>query len=182
VSELAKALAYAHTATLPDGSPAAIVHRDVRPENVMISNNGEVVLTDFGIARATFSERTRTGEIKGSAPYMSPEQCHQRDLDGRSDLWSLGILLFELFSGTRPFDGPTHFATQFAVIAGKRPDLRTLAPGLPQELYSLVDQLLELEREHRPSSAVALLGALSEITSVRFDAHLQLAAHVRAIG
>ncbi len=96
----ASALAYAHDKRGPDG-PLGLVHRDVSSSNILVSFDGAVKLVDFGIARATSREsKTRTGTLKGKIPYMSPEQCQNQPLDRRSDLFSLGVVLYELTVGT----------------------------------------------------------------------------------
>jgi eukaryotic-like serine/threonine-protein kinase len=107
VSALCRALAYVHTRTR-DGRPLGIVHRDVTPQNVLLSREGEVKLADFGIAKAVGRrEKSVTGVIKGKFAYMSPEQANGDDLDGRSDLFSVGTLLYILTTGKKPFEGAT---------------------------------------------------------------------------
>ena len=105
-SALCRALAYVHTRTR-DGKPLGIVHRDVSPQNVLVSREGDVKLADFGIAKAVDRrERSATGVIKGKFAWMSPEQSMGGDLDARSDLFSVGTLLYLLTTGRKPFDGP----------------------------------------------------------------------------
>src|SRR4051812_12602612 len=107
VGALCRGLAYVHTRAR-NGKPLGIVHRDVTPQNVMLSREGEVKLADFGIAKAVGkSEKSATGIIKGKFAYMSPEQSLGQPLDGRSDLFSVGSLLYLLVTGKKPFDGPT---------------------------------------------------------------------------
>ena len=114
MAEVCRALSYAHSRTRPDGEPMGIVHRDVSPQNVLISEQGEVKLADFGIAKAlTRRDRTATGVVKGKVAFMSPEQAHGQALDARSDLFSLGTLLYLVTTGVRPFEA----ATDFEVIA-----------------------------------------------------------------
>ena len=107
VGALCRGLAYVHTRER-DGRLLGIVHRDVTPQNVLISQHGEVKLADFGIAKAVGkSEKSATGVIKGKFAYMSPEQTHARPVDARSDLFSVGAVLYLLTTGRKPFDGPT---------------------------------------------------------------------------
>src|SRR5439155_7878943 len=97
-------LHYAHERRLPDGRPLAVVHRDVSPQNLVITYEGLLKIVDFGIAKAVDRmTRTATGMIKGKFAYMSPEQCKNQPLDRRSDLFSLGIVLWELLTGKRLF-------------------------------------------------------------------------------
>ncbi len=162
-AELVKALAHAHARRLPDGTPAGIVHRDVSPANVLISFDGCVLLTDFGIAKWTHAERTRTGQMKGKAPYISPEHAMGDPVDGRADLFALGVVMFELLAGVRPYDGPTDLATQINAVEGKRRDLRELAPATPDALVRIVERLIESRVDRRFGSAWEVLDALSEI-------------------
>src|ERR1700759_3993399 len=114
------ALAYVHD---PNGPHAKlnIVHRDVSPSNILVSFAGAIKLVDFGIARVetVATPRTASGNIKGKIPYMSPEQCRGRPLDGRSDLFSLGVVLYELTTNRRPFDRDSEFATLEAIVRGQ---------------------------------------------------------------
>ncbi len=105
--ELGHALDYAHRLAI-GGAPAHVVHRDLSPSNVLLSTSGEVKLADFGIAKAsTRTHHTATGIVKGKAPYMSPEQAQAQPVDGRTDLFALGVILYESLAGRRPFDGAT---------------------------------------------------------------------------
>ncbi len=163
-AELAKALAYAHERALPDGSPAGIVHRDVSPSNVLVSYEGGIKLADFGIAKATQHERTKSASsVKGKAPYMAPEQALGEEVDPRADLFALGVMLFELLAGVRPFDGPTDLATLKNVVDGRRRDLRELAPRTPERLVAIIDGLLTASREARCPTARDVLDDLAPI-------------------
>jgi serine/threonine-protein kinase len=107
VGALCRGLAYVHTRS-SNGRPLGIIHRDVTPQNVLLSREGEVKLADFGIAKAIGkSEKSKTGVIKGKFAYMSPEQSLGSELDARSDLFSVGTLLYFITTGRKPFDGPT---------------------------------------------------------------------------
>ena len=163
--ELCKALAYAHARTRR-GQPYGIVHRDISPSNVLVSHNGEIKLTDFGVAKAmgSVAEPPSTG-IKGKLCYMSPEQTRGDTLDGRSDLFSLGIMLFELLAGQRPFDGPTDAQTLLRIESGKHPSLVELAPEVPGGLALVVERMLRRDPDHRYPSADACIDALARFAA-----------------
>jgi len=131
-----------------------LVHRDVTPHNVLVSGEGEVKLADFGVARAFDRERwTRTGLVKGKMAYVSPEQLRGERLDVRSDLFTLGILLYELLAGRRPFPGCPCGSPLGAIANDDRLPLAALVPGAPARLVQVVEQMLSHDREARPASA-----------------------------
>ena len=103
------------------------------PSNVLISRHGEVMLTDFGVAKAITGTAREQSAIKGKIPYMSPEQLRGEAVDGRSDLFALGVVLFEALSGQRPYEGPSDPATILLTLKGEHPSLGTLAPNAPPE-------------------------------------------------
>jgi serine/threonine protein kinase len=178
--ELAKALAYLHAQTDAEGDYAPVVHRDVTPTNIFVSTAGSVKLGDFGIATVLHKERTRSRGVGGKAGYMSPEQGAQRPdlypVDHRTDLFSVGVVLFELLTGTRPYAGPTDVREMLNVYNGERThDLRELAPDTPEAFARIVDALTESKPEARVQSAAALLSALGG------DAVLRLGAMSRAV-
>ena len=149
---IARALDYAHK--------RGYVHRDVKPENILFWEDGTPQLTDFGIARAMGSETgiTDTGMIIGSPHYMSPEQAQGLEVDGRSDLYSLGVVLYEMLTGRLPFDAPNTFAVGLSHIKDPVPDLpRALAEWQP-----VVDRLLAKSPEDRYGSAGELAEVLGE--------------------
>ena len=166
VAEVCRALAYAHAKRGPDGQPLGIVHRDVSPNNVLISEHGEVKLTDFGIAKAMRKrEHTGTGVVKGKVAFMSPEQGLGKPIDARSDLFSLGTLLYLVMTGVRPFEAPTDLETllrvqqaEFRSPAEVRPDLapdvvhivlRAMQQNLQLRYQSADEMLVDLERALR---------------------------------
>jgi serine/threonine protein kinase len=159
VADVCAALAYAHEPSL-EGRPS-LVHRDVSPSNVLLSYDGAVKLADFGIAKPASGDRATASGIKGKVPYMSPEQALGGAVDGRSDLFSLGVMAFEMLAGRRPFDGATDLATLSNLVAGVRPSLAALAPHAPAPLVALVERLIEPDRDARPASASDVLDALS---------------------
>ena len=146
---------------------AGIIHRDLKPENIFLCRTRGVQVLDFGIAKltaregdaATTSGLTHTGEILGTPYYMSPEQIFgEQDIDARSDLWALGVILYECLSGQRPFQGANVGQVLKAITTGSTPSLA--APGLPREIVALVDRLLARERARRPSDVRSVGGVL----------------------
>ncbi len=149
IIEAALGLHYAHT-RLVDGEPLNIVHRDVSPHNVMVSFSGEVKIMDFGIAKAASrSTKTRVGTVKGKCAYMSPEQARGKPLDARSDLFALGVCLWEMLTGKRLFVGESDFETLNNVLKAEVPAPSELNPEVPKELDAIVLKALARERDER---------------------------------
>jgi serine/threonine protein kinase len=157
--QLAQALEHAHDPNRVDGlrSAKAIVHRDLSPSNIMVSKRGEVLLTDFGVAKAVSETAHQQSAVKGKVPYMSPEQLRAEPLDGRADIFSLGVVLFEAIAGERPFQGEHDPSTIMRILRGDRASIKAVVPGTPDELAELVERLLETDREKRPQSAAAVV-------------------------
>jgi serine/threonine protein kinase len=163
-SQAASALDYAHNAVGADGAPLRIVHRDVSPPNILVSASGMVKLIDFGIAKAAGDrQKTSAGVIKGKMAYMSPEQVLGTPLDARSDLFSLGLVMFELFTNAQAVNGDSHMDLFDRIVHGPLPPLRQFRPELPGELVSLVDRSLQLDRERRFASASQLATELERL-------------------
>jgi serine/threonine-protein kinase len=163
-SHICEGLSYAHTKKAMDGRALGIVHRDISPQNVMISFQGEVKIADFGVARAAEqTHQTIGGELKGKLAYMSPEQAFGKPLDHRSDLFSLGVVLYEACSGSSPFMRDNPMATLEAVRAAQVVSLATLRPELPEEVSELVHHALSPEPADRPDSARAMYEELQRI-------------------
>jgi eukaryotic-like serine/threonine-protein kinase len=161
VAEVATALQAAHTQIDDRGKPLEIVHRDVSPSNVLCSYNGEVKLCDFGIAKATLTRvQTKTGVIKGKVKYMSPEQAMGRKLDGRSDLFSLGTVMYEMLTLQAPFTAPTEVELIFAVRDAQKRDAIEVVPEIPVELNQIVNKLMSRSRSQRFQSGEALADEL----------------------
>jgi serine/threonine protein kinase len=150
-------LHYAHEKHGSDGKSIGIVHRDVTPQNVIVTYEGGVKLVDFGVAKAaTHEAETRYGTIKGKLAYLSPEQCRCEELDRRSDLFSLGILLYEMTLGRRPFQGPSDIALIKQIEEQPVAPPRTIDPNYPEALERVVMRALERDRENRPQTALQL--------------------------
>jgi serine/threonine-protein kinase len=139
--KVAEALQYAHA--------QGVVHRDIKPANIMLLKNKSVKVTDFGIARITASSKTKTGVVLGTPSYMSPEQLSGKHVDGRSDLFSLGVMLYELLTGTRPFRGDSMATLMFQIANEPHPDIREHAPDLPESISTLINQCLTKDPEAR---------------------------------
>ncbi len=162
ILEVAEALSAAHDATDASGQPLDLVHRDVSPQNVIVTEHGRVKLIDFGIARARQRrERTETGLIKGKIAYMSPEQCRAEPVNRQSDLFSLGLLLYELTTMTRPHGTAKGAEMIYARAELDCPDPRSLLAGYPDELAEIVNKLLRRSRSERFQTAREVYDALS---------------------
>ncbi len=161
--QLAEALHYAHA--------LGIVHRDLKPENVMLRRDGVVKLMDFGIARFLDDIHvTVTGALVGSPAYMSPEQAQDEVLDARSDLFSLGTLLFHLITGQLPFAGNNPSVTLRNIIEGNRMSVHELAPGISGTLANLIERLLQVDPSDRPRDAREVANALrTSLEEVEID-------------
>src|SRR5688572_2365580 len=145
VREVCLALAYAHELRDEEGQSLAVIHRDVSPSNVMIGYDGSVKLVDFGVAKVLCAsdELTRTGALKGKVSYMSPEAVEgDLELDGRTDLFSAGVLLHELLTGKRLFKGHDDLKTISLVRACRVPAPSSLRDGIPRQLDRIVEKAL----------------------------------------
>lgn len=162
-AEVLKALQFAHTRTDDDGEPMRIVHCDISPQNVLVSRAGEVKLTDFGISRAAFQAQGDSDVIRGKYAYMSPEQVDGKELDGRSDLFSLGIVLFELLTGRRLFKAKTREETLNRVRRGEVPSPRGYRPEISEDLEAILLRALAPRRRDRFQSGAEMLEALNRL-------------------
>jgi serine/threonine protein kinase len=161
--ELATALDYAHDAT-DEGRVRGVVHRDISTSNVLVSKAGEVKLTDFGIAKAMNQPGTTgTGTIRGKVPYMAPEYARHGHFDARSDLFSLGVTLYECLAGQRPFDGTTDLDTLERIAQGRHRRLDERLPEAPTGLTETIERLIDPDPEKRFPHAAALLDALVDV-------------------
>lgn len=152
-----------------------ILHRDLKPENILVDSAGRARLVDFGIAKPLaldpVAPLTAVGETVGTARYMSPEQARSLDLDGRADMYSLGVILFEILAGRPPFTAPSLFDLLMAHVTEPAPRLADLVPQLPRSLCDVVNRLLEKDRSNRYPDAGSLRDEL--LTHLAPDCSLQ---------
>ncbi len=157
--QIARGLAEAHA--------HGIVHRDVKPANIIVrapgptEADGLVKIVDFGLAKVQDVALTRTGTTMGTVAYMSPEQARGEVVDHRTDIWALGVVLYEMFTGERPFKGAYDQAVIYAILNEDPPPMRSVNPALPEELEHLVMMCLEKDRAHRYTALVDVLADLS---------------------
>ncbi|MCB9596523.1 MAG: serine/threonine protein kinase [Sandaracinaceae bacterium] len=157
VAQAADGLDAAHCATAADGTPLALVHRDVCPQNLLIGFDGFVRVSDFGIARAAQRDtRTETGKFKGKLGYCSPEHVLAYPLDHRSDIFALGIVAFEMLTGVRLFSSSTPSTTLQKILHGDIPSVAELRPELPADAVAVLDAALCREVEGRPARAAEI--------------------------
>src|SRR6478752_8008885 len=152
---------------------AGLIHRDVKPENVLIADDGRIKIGDFGLARA-ISTTTSTGALIGTVAYLSPELVMGRQADARSDIYSLGIMLYEMITGRQPFDGDVPIQVAYQHVNSTVGAPSELVPGLADELDELVQWCTANDPEQRPVDGNALLSELRHIRTNLSDAELDL--------
>jgi len=170
IANLAEGLHAAHTLKDTRGQCLDVVHRDVTPQNLFVLCDGTVRVTDFGIARARVrSHQTEGGRIKGKLSYMSPEQLNQQPVDCRSDLWSLGVVTWELLTGRRLFRATSEGETVLSVLSRPIPPPSRFAGGVPRQLDAIVLRALSRDPALRYSSARELVRALETFLAAAGD-------------
>ena len=166
-TQIAKGLEHAHS--------RGIVHRDIKPHNVMVLKNGSVKVMDFGIAQVMNKSNTLTKEALGSVHYISPEQAKGSFTDSRSDIYSLGVVMFEMMTGRPPYDGDSPVAVAIQHINGGAPRPASLNPNIPVGMEQIIMKAMALEPKDRYSSATELLSDLEEFRknpALTFDYHV----------
>jgi serine/threonine-protein kinase len=152
--KVAKALRYA--------SQQHVVHRDIKPANVMLLKDKSVKVTDFGIARVTASSKTKTGIVLGTPSYMSPEQLSGKHVDGRSDVFSLGVMMYEMLVGERPFEGDCMLTLLSKIAKEPHLDIREHDPNLPEQVSKLIDAMLVKDADKRlPNGGAVIRGIIA---------------------
>jgi eukaryotic-like serine/threonine-protein kinase len=164
-ARIADALHYAHELRDDDGTRLALVHRDANPSNIFMTD-GAVKLIDFGLAKASRRRaKSREGIVKGKVPYLSPEQIKQRDVDHRTDLYTLGATLWEMTTGRRLWKRDTDLETVRAIQKGIVPDPTELVEGYPDELWAIVWEALMPQPDHRYRDAAAMAADLDALVA-----------------
>lgn len=156
-SQICSAVSYAHK--------KGIVHRDLKPANIMVSKDGKAKILDFGIARITTTTATitQTGTVMGTPAYMSPEQVRGERVDHRSDIFSLGVVLYELLTGKRPFEGKAPTTVIFKIVNEPPTSIRTHVPALPKDTDGLFERVLAKKSADRFQTADELAQAVTEV-------------------
>ncbi|MBK7857033.1 MAG: protein kinase [Archangiaceae bacterium] len=160
---LLEGLAYAHALKGPKGEPLGVVHRDITPSNLLVSSDGAVLLTDFGIAKATLNmHRTQPGRLRGKLAYLAPEMLTAEPVDQRADLFSAGVTLYQLLTGVSPFLKPSDTETMDAVKRAQPPRVESLRPDVGPLMAAALHRALSRAAADRFASAREMREALSD--------------------
>jgi serine/threonine protein kinase len=165
VSAVAAGLHYAHERLGNDKRPLNIVHRDVSPSNILVGYDGSIKIVDFGIAKASMREETRSGNLKGKLAYMSPEQCTGGEVDRRSDVYALGVVLYELATTSRMFRGDNDYLVMEQIVKGRVTPPQVRRPNLPPELAEIIMRAVAPDRDRRYHTADELRLALDQFAT-----------------
>ena len=180
IRDVSVALHYAHTFVDPWGTLNPVIHRDITPRNVMLSNSGTVKIIDFGIAKVVGTDpQTTAGNVKGSVGYMAPEQVLGETLDPRCDVFSVGVILHELLTGRRLFSSADPAEAMRRVVTETPPSPRALVPELPEALSALTMKALERDRANRFATAHDLAAAIEEAAGPSLYDEYKVGAWVR---
>ncbi len=155
IVQVCRALEYAHKRN--------IVHRDIKPGNIVVTHDGTVKVVDFGIARLTDTSSTSSGMLIGTIDYMSPEQIRGEKVDGRSDIWAVGVMTYEILTYTKPFQGGNITAVMFAIVSQEPKSIRDLRPDLPPEVDDIMRRIFRKEPGERYQSMEELLNELEPV-------------------
>ena len=158
-----EALHYAYASTGEDGNPRHIIHRDISPSNVLLGYDGHVKLADFGVAKALDLNATRGESIKGKFGYLSPEQVKCHPLDQRSDVFALGIVLWEMTVGSPLYKRESDVAMMYAVMEEDAPPPSTIHPGFPLDLEAIILRALQRDRDKRYDTALDMANDLRRV-------------------
>jgi predicted Ser/Thr protein kinase len=157
VVQACRALDYAHR--------RGVIHRDVKPANIMVTHEGVVKVVDFGIARLADASKTQTGTLVGTLAYMSPERVRGEQADARGDIWALGVVLYELLAYQRPFSGENHAALLLSILQNEPPSIQQFLPECPAALERVIQKSLRKNEKERYPSMEALLKNLENANS-----------------
>ncbi len=155
IARVADALDYAHT--------QGVVHRDIKPANIMRLKDGSIKVTDFGIARITSQSRTATGTVMGTPSYMAPEQLAGKKVDGRADLFSLGVTLYELLTGEKPFTGESVATLMYRIANEAHPPIRSQRVDLPAGIDEVINKALQKDPDHRYQHGAEMAREIREV-------------------
>jgi serine/threonine-protein kinase len=161
IAETGDALEYAHS--------EGVIHRDIKPANIMLLKNGRIKVTDFGIAKSMSSSKTRSGIILGTPNYMSPEQIMGRQIDARSDIFSLGVVFYQLLTGELPFKGENLNNLFYHITQARHPSPRKINPRVIKPCEQIIDKALAKNPDNRFQRARDLVRYL-EMLAKKIDA------------